>query len=70
MNRSNNRIAYIEDDWTGELFGTSGLIILKGTEVMLFTMNHRTINTYEELVETVKTHIKVYKMAMEKKAKK
>ena len=65
-----NRIAYIDGDWTGELFAESGLIILKGTEVMFFKMRGRTINTYEELADLMKDIIRIDKMREAKKAMK
>lgn len=52
-----NRIYYQEGDWVGEFFGEHGEIILKGTEVIYFTMKHRQFNTLEGLTKQVKAFI-------------
>ena len=52
-----NRIYYQEGEWVGEFFGEHGEIILKGTEVIYFTMKHRQFNTLEELTKQVKAFI-------------
>ena len=51
------RVYYIEGEWTGELFGKNGEIILKGTQVIFFSMKHSRVFDYEEL----KSHVKAFK---------
>ena len=52
-----NRIYYQEGEWVGEFFGEHGEIILKGTEVIYFTMKNRKFNTLEGLTNQVKAFI-------------
>ena len=55
--KQESRIAYIEGEWTGELFGKGGEIILKGTKVIFFSMKNSRVFDYEGLKNQVKAFI-------------
>jgi hypothetical protein len=48
-----NRISYTNGQWTGEIFGTHSVIVLKDNDVMYFSTKNTKIDSYDMLKKLV-----------------